>query len=138
MRAHQIKGETMDKKQNKEGVSVKEIENFAKKHRLEVFFCLAFVFACFFSFVFFGTGWAVVLGSAGGIVGALMSGKVEHMAKKIFYFVFKQEQTTQLVLGAVGLILSIFIPPLIFLALGMHGGKSLHHLAVEIHSSAKK
>ena len=128
----------MDPQKSKEGVSVKEIEEFAKKHRFEVFFCLSFIFAVFFSFVFFGAGWAIVLAGLGGILGVLAASKVEFVARQIFGFIFKQEQITQMVLGIVMLIISIFLPPLIFFLIGVHGGKSLHHLAMEIASQYRR
>lgn len=121
----------------KEGMSVKEIENFAKKHRFEVFFCLAFIFACFFSFVFF-RGWSIPFASAGGILGVLMAGKIDTFSRKMFQFIFKQEQMTQLILGIVGLIFSIFLPPLIFLLLGIHGGKHMHQVAIEMQTTYYK
>ncbi|MES2122522.1 MAG: hypothetical protein V4492_07070 [Chlamydiota bacterium] len=127
----------MDQKKPKEGVSVKEIEEFAKKHRFEVFFCLAFLFACFFTFVMWGPGWSIIAAAAGAILGVLLSGKIEHLAKTIFQFIFKQEKTTQLVLGIVALIIAIFIPPLIFLMLGLHGGKDMYHKALEIRAQNK-
>ena len=40
-------------------------------------------------------------------------------------FLRKQENTTQLVLGGVIVILSIFLAPLIYFVLGLHGGKSI-------------
>ena len=107
----------MDMKK-KEGVSIKEIEFFTKKHQLEVFFCLLFVLTCFFSFVFFGPGWAVVLSVIGCLIG----------------IVFKQERTTQLVLGAVGLIIAVFLPPIIFFLVGLHGGKSMYNRAKDAHA----
>lgn len=121
----------------KEGVSVKEIGEFTQKHRFEVFFCVAFALACLFSFVFWGPGWGVLLAAIGGIIGVLIPGKVEHLAKTVLHFIFKQERTVQIVLGVVGWILAIFIPPLVFLCIGLHGGKSAHHLACEIHSRHK-
>ncbi len=128
----------MDMKKAKEGVSVKEIENFAKKHRFEVFFCLAILLACFFSFVMFGTGWAVILAGIGGILGILFPAKVEFVAKKLFHFIFKQEESVQIIFGVVTLVVAIFLPPLIFLLLGAHGGEGMRHLAVEIHAQHKK
>ena len=128
----------MDEKKPKEGVSVKEIEEFAKKHSFEVFFCLAFVLACFFTFVMWGAGWSIVATAVGGILGILLSHKIAHFSKMIFNFVFKQEKTTQLVLGIVCLVLAIFIPPLIFLLIGLHGGKDLYHVAMEIHAQHRK
>ena len=115
----------MDGNKPKEGVSVKEIEAFVKNHRLEVFFCLAFILACFFTFVLWGPGWSIIAAAVGAIIGILLSGKVANFSKMIFSFVFKQEMTIQLVLGIVGLILAIFIPPLYFLLLGLHGGKDM-------------
>lgn len=121
----------MDLEKKKEGVSVKEIEAFAKKHRIQVFYCLAFIFACFFSFVFFGPGWAIIFAAIGGILGVIFPGKLEGICKKVLEFVFKQEEITQMIIGIVALILSIFIPPLIFLILGLHGGKDMHRMANE-------
>ncbi|MBS0604738.1 MAG: hypothetical protein JSS60_06850 [Verrucomicrobia bacterium] len=128
----------MDGNKSKEGVSVKEIEEFTKKHRFEVFFCLAFVLACFFTFVMWGPGWSVVAAAVGAILGILLSGKVTHFSKMVFQFIFKHEQTTQLVLGIVFLILAIFIPPLYFLLLGLHGGKDMHHWAIEIYNQKSR
>jgi hypothetical protein len=113
----------------KEGMTVKEIENFAKKNRVAVVFCLSFILALFFSFVFFGPGWAMVCATIGGVLGLIFSDKVEQMSKKIFQFVFKQEQMTQLILGVVALIISIFLPPLVFLIIGFHGGRDISEIA---------
>lgn len=128
----------MDGNNPKEGVSVKQMEAFAKKHRFEVFFCLAFILACFFTFVMWGPGWSIVAAGVGAIIGVLLVGKVTHFSKMVFGFIFKQEQTTQLILGIVALILAIFIPPLYFLLLGLHGGKDMHHWAMEIYSQQNR
>lgn len=127
----------MDTRGKKSGVSVKEIEAFAKKHRFEVFFCLAFIFACFFSFVFFGPGWSIFMAGIGGILGVIMPARIEILTKKISHFIFKQEQTTQIILGVVALVLSIIIPPAIFLLLGLHGGKSMHHQVMTVYGEHK-
>ncbi len=124
--------------QKKEGVSVKEIEEFTKKHRFEVFFCLEFIFACFFSFVFFGPAWAVIFAAIGGILGVVFHTKVEVMCRKVLNYIFSQEEMTQLVLGIVGIILAIFLPPLIFLKLGLHGGKDLHRMSMGSFSNREK
>jgi hypothetical protein len=122
----------------KEGMSVKEIESYAKKHRFEVFFCLAFILACFFSFVMFGTGWSIITATIGTIIGVLLSGKVTNFSRKALSFIFKQEQTTQIVIGILCLIIAIFLPPLFFLILGLHGGKDLHAMAKDISGQYRK
>jgi hypothetical protein len=128
----------MDMKKMKEGVSVKEVEAFAKKHRFEVFFCLVFIFAALFNFVFIGRYWSILVACLGAIIGVLAPGKVEHFSKAIFHFIFKQEQTTQIVLGVVSLIVAIFLPFLIFLFIGLHAGKGMYHQAVEVYSSQNR
>ena len=127
-----------DEKKQKDGISVREIESFAKKHRLEVFFCVAFILACFFTFVMWGAAWSIIAITVGGILGVLFSGKVQHFSQTVFRFLFRQEPSTQLVLAIVSWILAIFIPPLVFLLLGLHGGKDMHHIASEIYSQHKR
>ena len=114
----------------KDGVSVKEIENFAKQHRFEVFYCVAFVLACFFTFVFFAA-WSLVFAALGGIIGVAMASGIDKFIKSMVRFVLKQERTTQIILAVVGWILSIFLPPLTFLLIGLAGGKSLIKVANE-------
>jgi hypothetical protein len=118
----------MDAKKIKDGVSVKEIEGFAKKHRFELFFCLALLLSCLFNFVFFA-GWSFVFAAAGGILGALFPEKVQKIFKISSCFFRKQEDLTQLILTIVGLILSIFLPILTFFILGAAGGKHLQTLS---------
>jgi Na+-translocating ferredoxin:NAD+ oxidoreductase RnfE subunit len=124
----------MDSNKSKQGVSVKEIEQFTKKHRTEVFLSLNFLLATLFSFVFFGVGITITLAGVGGILGAFLPGKVEKLGKVIFGFIFKQETMTQLILGVVSLILAIFIPPLTFLLMGLFGGQCLRYFSSTRHA----
>lgn len=117
---------------NKKGVSVKEIEEFTKKHRYEVFFCALFILALIFGLVgHFGRGWSIFFSMGGAIAGVVFPNKVESFVTMIFRFIFKQEKTIQLVLGAVVLLLAIFLPFLIFLVLGLVGGRVMHIMAID-------
>jgi hypothetical protein len=118
----------MDAKKLKDGVSVKEIESFAKKHRFALFFSLALLLSCLFNFVFF-VGWSMVFGAAGGILGALFPQRIQGIFQGASCFFRKQEDLTQLVLTIVGLILAVFLPVLTFLVLGAAGGKYFQSLA---------
>lgn len=114
----------------KEGVSVKEIEEFAKKHRFELFFCLMFLLACIFGIIgAFRPGWSILLAMAGGILGVLLPAKIDQILRKAFQVVFKQDKTIQLVFGIVALILSCVIPFIVFLLLGIAGGRAIHQMA---------
>jgi len=115
----------------KEGVSVKEIEEFAKKHRFEVFFCLLFLLAAIFSlWGTFSVGWSLFLGMAGGILGVIFPGKTDPMIKKIMQFAFKQDKTIQIIFGVVALLLACIFPFLIFLIVGLVGGRAIHEMAI--------
>lgn len=117
---------------NKKGVSVKEIEEFTKKHRYEVFFCALFILACIFGLVgHFGRGWSILFTMGGAVLGVIVPNKVEPLVSKIFKFIFKQEKTIQLVLGGVALLLAIFLPFLVFLVLGAIGGRMMHIMAMD-------
>ncbi|MBF5059276.1 hypothetical protein [Candidatus Neptunochlamydia vexilliferae] len=118
----------MDKKLN-EGVSVQELENFGKKHRLEIFFAVYFLLATLLTFYFFGPGWSIFLAGGGGILGIWFPKKVAKSAKAAFHFVLKQEKTTKLVLGIVGAVVAFFLPPLVFFFLGLVGGTGMHRAA---------
>ena len=133
-----MRGSTMDGEKKKEGVSVREIENFAKKHYFELFFCILFILASLFSFVFWGPGWSVMLAGAGGVIAVFFTGKVEFMSKKVHHFVFKQDRTVQIVLAVVALVIAILLPPLVFFSVGLHAGKSMYHQAMEIASQYRK
>ncbi len=117
---------------NKKGVSVKEIEEFTKKHRYEVFFCALFLLACIFGiFGHFTAAWTVFFSMAGAILGVIFPNKVEAVLTKIFSFIFKQEKTIQIVLGGVALIIAIFLSFIIFLFVGLIGGRMMHIMAVD-------
>ncbi|GAB4186976.1 MAG: hypothetical protein Tsb0015_05250 [Simkaniaceae bacterium] len=123
--------------EKKPGVSVHEIENFSKKHRLEIFHCVAFILSALFTFWFFGAAWSIFLAALGGVIGVWLPKKVDGFLRKVKGFVFKQETITQIVLGVVGWILSIFVPPLIFLYLGLMGGKSCYFPSEDVKETAE-
>ena len=124
----------MEERPKKEGVSVKELEQFTKDHRFEVFYLLLFIFASLFTFVFWGAKVSIFLAGIGAIIGLFFPGKIKQFSSKICGFVFKQEKITQIVLGVVGLIIAIFLAPIVFFLLGLHGGKSMINRCKDVSS----
>lgn len=106
------------------GVSVQQLENFAKKNRLEVFYSIAFILSAIFTFLFFGTAWSIFAVAIGGVLGTWFPKKVGGLFSSVLEFVFKQERVTQLVLAGVGWVIAIFLPPVVFAFLGLLGGKA--------------
>lgn len=121
----------MDGDKTKQGISVKEIHAFTMKYPVQIFFCIVFILACIFAIVFWGLYWSLILATIGGVLGVLFVEHVKKLGNSMFSFVFKQEATVQIVLAVVAIILAIFVPPLIFLFLGLHGGKDMQDRAME-------
>ena len=119
-------------KKLKDGVSVQELENFGKKYRFELFFVIYFLLATLLSNFFFGTAWSIFLAGIGGILGIWLPKQVTKAAKAAFHFVFKQEKATKLVLAVVGVIVSFFLPPLVFFFMGLMGGTGIHKAASKV------
>jgi hypothetical protein len=113
----------------KEGVSVHEIEQFARKHTTEVFTVLALIIGAISSaFNFFtGPGMTIILTAIGAILGIFFPIAVEKGLKQFYTFTYKQEKTTQMILGAVKLVVAIFIPFILFGLVGLLAGTSYHY-----------
>lgn len=114
------------KTDNKQGFTVQEIENMAKKYRFEAFFCISFVLAALFSWIWPMAGWSIFLAAIGAIIGMLIPNHIEKWMGWMLGFTCKQEKVTQIIIGVILLILSIILPPLIFVILGLMGGKAIH------------
>jgi len=113
----------------KEGVSVKEIEDFTRKHTTEVFSVLAIIVATASSCWDFFTGpkMTIFFTALGCILAVLFPVQVERGLKQFYNFVLKQEKTTQMIVGAVKVVIGIFIPFLLFGILGLLAGTSYHY-----------
>lgn len=113
----------------KEGVSVQELEEFARKHTTEVFSVLAIVIGAISSmFDFFtGPGWTILFTGLGAVLAMFFPAPIEKWLKQLYYFTYKQEKTTEMILGGVKIVIAIFIPFIYFGLLGLLAGTSYHY-----------
>jgi len=113
----------------KDGVSVKEIEDFTNKYTIEVFSILAMVIASVSSVLDFFTGprLAIICLSLAGIVAVLFANAVDRGLKKCIQFMFKQEKSAQIVFGILLFVIAIFIPFLYFGIFGLFVGIAYHY-----------
>lgn len=118
-----------EKKEKEKDFSIKEIEAFTKKNRFQVGVGLAIVLASLFSYFLSMMGLSILGSAVGALIGILFPTQADKITKMVVQFVGRQEHTTQLVLGAVLLILGIFLPPVIFLLIGLHGGKDIRQMS---------
>jgi len=115
----------------KEGVSVKELEGYAKKLRFEIFFCILFILASLFTLVFWGSTLSIFLAGIGGIISVFLPTQIENLSRKMAHMVFSKEGTMQVIIAIVAFIIAIFLAPIVFFFVGLHAGKSMLNLASE-------
>ena len=113
----------------KEGVSVHELEGFASKHTTEVFSAIAIIIGAISSSYDFFTGpkLTILFLALGALVALFFPAPVEKGLKQLYSFTFKQEKMTEIILGAVKIVIAIFIPFLYFGLLGLLAGTSYHY-----------
>jgi hypothetical protein len=113
----------------KEGVSVQELEDFARKYSTEVFTVVALIIGCISSIFNFFTGptWTILFLTLGTVLGIFFPAPVDKGLKQLYDFTFKQEKMTQLILGSVKIIIAIFIPFALFAIMGLLAGTSYHY-----------
>jgi hypothetical protein len=113
----------------KEGVSVHELEGFARKHTTEVFSTLALIIAGISSAFDFFTGPKITLFFLviGVLAAIFFPAPVERGLKQLYTFTFKQEKMTEIILGCVKIIIAIFIPFIYFGLVGLLAGTSYHY-----------
>lgn len=124
----------MDKKftdKLKEGISVEEIESFTRKHTTEVFTLLSIAIGAISSAFHFFTGPGLTIFSAaiGMIAAVLFPAHVDKLIKRYYSFCLKQEKSTQMILGAVKIVLGLFIPFVLFAGVGLLAGSSYHYFS---------
>ncbi len=113
----------------KEGVSVQEVEDFARKYTTEVFSVLAIVIGSISSMYDFFTGpkLTIVFIAIGVVLGIFFPAPVEKGLKQFYSFSYKQEKTTQMILGLVKVVVGLFIPFVLFGFMGLLAGTSYHY-----------
>ena len=113
----------------KGGVSVQEVEDFARKYTVEVFSVLAIVIGTISSMYDFFTGpkMTIIFVTIGVILRVFFPAPVEKGLKQFYSFAYKQEKMTQLILGCVKIVVGLFIPFFLFGALGLLAGTSYHY-----------
>ena len=114
----------------KEGVSVQELENFARKYTTEVFLILALIIAAISSILDFFTGPSLSIGftALGAIVSVAFPDKVINIQKKLFKFLAKPEKASQYIVGGIRLVIAIFLPFILFAEIGILAGIAFHNI----------
>ena len=124
----------------KEGVSVQELETFARKYTVEAFFILAIIIGSISSiFGFFtGAGWSIAFAGLGAIASVAFPESIIKFEKTYYAFVAKYEKTTQIAVGIIWLVIALFVPFILFAQIGLLSGIAFHHLSHKTAVKGKK
>ena len=116
------------KEKLKEGVSVQDIESYAKKHSVEVFLVIAIILAMIFSIFnlsFTSSNWGIFLAGIGALLGILMPVQINGFLEKIFSFILKKDKTTIIMVGIIRILIAIIVPAVIFGFFGLLAGTTV-------------
>lgn len=115
----------------KESLSFKDLDGFGRKYLMEIFTVLALAVAAISSAWDFFTGprLSIFVFALGAIVAIFFPEPIRRVTKKMYRFTTAQEQTTQLILGVVRVVVGIFIPFVLFGAFGLLSGLAFHYYA---------
>ena len=124
----------------KEGVSVHELETFARKYTIEAFVIIAIIIAAISSSwgFFTGSAWSIIFAGLGAIISIAIPETILKLEKLYFKFVTRQEKIAQITVGIVQIVLALFVPFIIFAQLGLLSGISFHHFSHQPKTSETK
>jgi hypothetical protein len=124
----------------KEGVSVEEIEKFARKYTNEVFLILSLIIATISSIFGFFTGpsWSVFFMGLLAIIAIALPEQIGVFIKKMMKLQAKAEKATSIIIGIVRIVLGIFIPFILFAELGLLAGYAFHTTSKQFISEHKE
>ena len=119
-----------DEQKPRGGFTVSELEEKAKKYGLEICLCSMFILTAIFTLVWGGAMilWSILLSMMLAIVGVLFPKIVRKGLQLSMEFIYK-EKVTCIVAATIGILLSIFLPLVIFALFGLIAGKAIVRLA---------
>jgi hypothetical protein len=112
---------------DKEGFTVKELQQKGKKYAVEIALVVIFALTAIFALVWGGAMivWSIILSMALAIVGALLPKVMDRFFKASMSFLFGKQPVVGIVIAVVFIILAVFVPALPFAVFGLVAGKSL-------------
>jgi uncharacterized membrane protein YjjP (DUF1212 family) len=108
------------------GFTVSELEAKMRKFGIEATLCGAFLLSAIFALLWSGKMlvWSILLTGIGGIVGTVLPKMIHKTLGSLMHFCTK-ERVTATIVAILMVLLSIFVPFVIFAIVGTVAGKSL-------------
>lgn len=107
------------------GFTVGEIEGKVRKYGLEIALCVVFILTAIFALIWGGgmVLWSILLSMIFAIIGVLVPKSMHKITTHALRFIYR-ERITSIVIAVVAVLISIFLPPIIFAIVGLIAGKS--------------
>jgi O-antigen/teichoic acid export membrane protein len=114
----------------KEGISMQELENFARKYTNEVFMIGALLLAALSSMLslFTGPSWSIGALVLAFILCVAFPERFIKYQRKLLSLALKEDKTTKYIVGGIRLALGLFLPFVLFAEAGMLAGSAYHTL----------
>lgn len=114
----------------KDGVSIREIQNFLSTHLLEIILTLHFTLLMIFTPLFpWGHSYtSILLACLGGLCGFWLATPISKWLRSSISFCKKQETGTLYLLAGIALAITCFTPPLAFFGLGTRSGLFIYEV----------
>ncbi len=115
-----------EQKPQRGGFTVSELEIKAKKYGLEICLCAMFLLTAIFTLAWGGAMllWSILLSMLFGIVGVIFPKHVKKIMHSGMEFIYK-EKVTSITFAVIGILVSIFLPVIIFALVGAVAGKTI-------------
>lgn len=107
------------------GFTVGDIEGKMKKYGLEITLCTMFILTAVFTLIWGGAMavWSILLCMIFAIIGVLIPRSTHKISTHSLKFVYR-EKVTSIIVAVAGILISIFIPAIIFAIIGLIAGKT--------------
>ena len=113
----------------REGYTIQELEDMWRDHVVEIGVGAIFALSAICALIWGGMMllWSVLLCMGLGIVGVVFPDHVRKVTTKVFGFLGTKDTVPMVVALSIGGIISIFAPCLIFAAVGLAAGSTIHY-----------
>ena len=103
-----------------------EIEGKFKKYSIEIILCVIYILTAIFALVWGGAMivWSILLSMIFAIIGSLLPQSMHKVVNQAHKFIHR-EQITSIIIGIIFILVSIFLPAIIFAIIGLMAGKTL-------------
>ncbi len=116
-------------KETRGGYTIQELEDMWRKYIVEISVGVMFALTAIFTLAWGGAMilWSILLCMIAGIIGIVFPDQTKKVTCNLFALIGSQDKVPMIAAITVGGVFSIFLPCVIFAAIGLVAGQSIHY-----------